>query len=79
MLIGWLLSTRMGRALSAAAVAVAAFLGVWIAGRREGRSLARSEALEEDYENAQDIRNRVERGLDERLREQDDAGVGYRD
>lgn len=61
--------------------AALAFLGVlgaaWVAGKREGRRDERHEAQEADYENAADIRDRIDRNRDQRVRELDDAG--YRD
>jgi hypothetical protein len=70
----WLLSTRIGRALSWASVAALAAFGIYAAGRREGRSAANSDAMEQDYENADDIRRRVSTDRAKRLRELDDAG-----
>jgi hypothetical protein len=46
-------------------------------GKREGRTDARRQAQEDDYENAVDIRDRVDRDLDQRVRDFD--GRGYRD
>lgn len=40
----------------------------------KGRSDAKREAELDDYENAADIRDRVERDLPDKLREYDDAG-----
>ena len=40
----WLLTTRLGRALSAAGAFVLALAGVWLAGKREGRRGAVTEA-----------------------------------
>lgn len=70
----WLLSTRIGRALSWASVAALAAFGIYTAGRKEGRSQANSDAMEQDYENADDIRRRVSTDRAKRLRELDDAG-----
>ena len=76
-MIGWLLGTRLGRALSAAAAAVAALLTLRAVWRRDGAQEARRRAQEDDYENADAIRDRVDRDLDERVRELD--GRGWRD
>mgnify|MGYP003653473925 FL=1 len=46
----WLLTTRLGRALSAAGAFVLALAGVWLAGKREGRRDAATDALK-DYQN----------------------------
>ena len=51
------LTTRIGRALAAAGAVVMAVLGVFIAGRREGRQAAKTDALE-------DSAKRQERGRD---------------
>jgi len=40
----------------------------------KGRSDANRDARLEDYENAEDIRRRVDRDLPDKLREYDDAG-----
>lgn len=73
-MIGWFLRTTVGRWLSGALGAIVAFL-VWRAHeRRDAAEEARRRALEDDYENARDIRNRVERNLADRLRQHDDAG-----
>ena len=76
-MIAWILGTRLGRLISAAVAGAAVVLGVWTAGNRQGRSDARREAIEDDFENAADIRDRVERDLDKRVREFD--GRGFRD
>ena len=76
-MIAWFLGTRLGRLISAAVAGAAVVLGVWGAGKRQGRSDARREAIEDDFENAADIRDRVERDLDKRVREFD--GRGFRD
>lgn len=56
---------------------VAALWGWGKSKKEEGRRTERQEAQEADYENAADIRDRVDRNRDQRVRELDDAG--YRD
>lgn len=56
----WLLSTRIGRGLTAFAGALAAFLGVYLMGRREGAQNARQEAENADLKKANRIRDRVD-------------------
>lgn len=70
----WLLSSRIGRALSALVVAALAFVGVYITGRAKGADNARDKAREQDYARADDIRRRA-RDADG-LHDTDD---GYRD
>lgn len=76
-MIPWLLGTRIGRALSAALAAVAAVWAVYALGKREGATGERRRAQEADHEQADAIRDRIDRNLDQRVRELDDAG--YRD
>ena len=73
-MIAWLMGTRLGRALAGVVALVLGGLGLWAAGRREGRKGAISEIKDEDYENAEDIRRRVERDLDKRVRDYDSTG-----
>ena len=57
-----------------------AIVGVFVAywrGRVKGASNARQDAMEDDYDNAAEIRDRVSRNRADRVRELDDAG--YRD
>lgn len=68
---------RLKAWLIAAGAALVAALGLFLAGKREGRRDGRRQAQEDDYENAADIRDRVSRNLDQRVREMD--GRGYRD
>lgn len=75
--IAWLLGSRIGRALSAVLTAIGVAFAVFTAGKREGRRNERHKAKEADHENAADIRDRVDRNLDQRLREMD--GRGFRD
>jgi hypothetical protein len=54
-----------------------AILGALVAywrGRASGESDANQDAMEDDYENAKDIRRRVNVDRAQRLRELDDAG-----
>ena len=73
-MIAWLIGTRIGRAVSGALALILAFAGAWVAGRREGAQNARNKAVKDDYEHAEDIRNRVERDLAGKLRKHDDSG-----
>lgn len=70
----WFLTTRIGRLLSAAVVGVIAILTFGAVKKKQGRAEARAEAQEDDNENAADIRDRVGRNLDDRLRKYDDRG-----
>lgn len=65
------------RAIGGALIAAAGILVYGKAKERRGRLDERQDAEDADYEHAEDIRGRVERDLDERLRDFDDAG--YRD
>lgn len=76
-MITWFLTSRVGRALAALTGAIAAFLGVYLMGRREGSQRAGERAKDADRKRADDIRNRVERDTDGKLR--DYADKGYRD
>lgn len=73
----WLLTSRLGRALSAVVAGVIAILTFGAVQRKQGRTEARREAQEDDYENAADIRNRVDRDLADELRKHE--GRGFRD
>ena len=55
---------------------IGGFVAYW-RGRVKGASNARHDAMEDDYENAAEIRDRVGRNRADRVRELDDAG--YRD
>ena len=55
---------------------IGGFVAYW-RGRVKGASDATQEAMEDDYENAAEIRDRVGRNRADRVRELDDAG--YRD
>jgi hypothetical protein len=72
-MMGWLLTTRIGRALGIAVAFVMALVVQRIAGQREGRMDAENKGRENDIENANDIRDRVS-NADDSLRKFDDAG-----
>ena len=60
--------------LVGAGVLVAALLGLGRSKKVEGKREERAEAKERDHEKAAEIRNRVERDLDQRLRDHNDSG-----
>lgn len=64
--MGWLLGTRIGRALSAALAAVGAVLAVYLLGKREGRSGAAVDALRDEQKREDKGRDAVSnlRGAD---------------
>lgn len=62
---------------AAISVAVTAFLVLLFKAKADGRRDAQQDARERDHDKASDIRDRVERDLDQRVRDFDDAG--YRD
>lgn len=77
-MIAWFIGTRIGRALGGLVVAVGAFLGVYIMGRRNGADSAENEALRDNARRQEDGRNAVNdlRGDDrsdlvDRLRQND--------
>ena len=72
-MIGWIVGNTV-EALAWAVAVVVALLAAWGAGRVGGERSARTEARDEDYEHADDIRRRVERDADDRVRKHDDAG-----
>jgi hypothetical protein len=76
-LIAWLLGSRLGRGLGLAVAAVVTFAGVIAHQRRDAVQDDRHKAREADNENANDIRNTVERDLPNRVREYE--GHGFRD
>lgn len=53
---------------------LAAVAGYGVRQRKRGRDDERQQAGEADHEHADDIRRRVERDADQRLRRYDDAG-----
>lgn len=60
--------------LLAIGAGIATILGYGARQRAKGRKQAETKAEEADDEHADDIRDRVERGLPERVRKHDDAG-----
>ena len=73
-MIAWLAGTWLGKAVAGAVMLILALLGFWGLGRREGAQRERERARDDDYEHADDIRRRVERDADDRVRKHDDAG-----
>ncbi|WP_263846912.1 hypothetical protein [Sedimentimonas flavescens] len=79
----WLLAlipSPIKRALAWSAAAALALLGAWIAGRREGRQAAKSEALRKDSEakaDALEVRHEVDQKSDADVRA--DLGRWMRD
>lgn len=63
--------------IAAAGAAIALWLGNNVRQRAKGRKGAETKAEEADHENAANIRNRVDRNLDDRVRKHD--GAGWRD
>lgn len=75
-----MISSLSGDLLALIITATAAVLGLGVYGARQrfkGREAERNSAEERDHDKADDIRDRVERDLPDRLRRYDDAG--YRD
>jgi hypothetical protein len=72
--LSWLLGSRLGRGLGMAVAAVAAFAGVIAHQRRDAVQDDRHKAREADNENANDIRNSVERDLPDRVRQFENHG-----
>ncbi|MDF2140873.1 hypothetical protein [Paenirhodobacter sp. CAU 1674] len=72
--MSWLLTIipePIKRALAWSAAAVLALLGAWVAGRKDGRQAAKSEALRKDAEAKQDaleVRNEVDQKSDADVR-----------
>ena len=72
--MSWLLAIIPGpikRALAWAAAAVLALLGAWVAGRRDGRQAAKSDAIRKDAKATQDameVRNEVDQKSDADVR-----------
>lgn len=67
----------IARAIWKPVAALLAILGIYLAGRKDARQTAKSDAYEDDHEHAADIRKRVRDDRVERLRELD--GSGWRD
>ena len=62
-MIQWLLATRLGRALAGALAGVLALLGIWYAGKREGRQDAAQKASE-DYKKTRKAMDNAEKPSD---------------
>ena len=74
-IIAWIMASKVGRALAAAAALFLAVVTFGAAKKREGRKQAESKAKEADNDRANEIRNDVERGLAfDELHKHDDAG-----
>jgi len=56
-MIGWLLGTRVGRGLSALVAAVALIGAAWVAGARDARQRATTEAIKGQNETLQEVRD----------------------
>ena len=69
--------TAILRAAWKPVAALLAILGIYLAGRKDARQEAKSDAYEDDHEHAADIRKRVRDDRVERLRKLD--GSGWRD
>lgn len=69
-----ILNGRVGRAIAAAASFLAFFLGLRTVWRREGAQSQKQKAKEADHEQAQDIRDRVDADLPDRVRDFDNSG-----
>jgi hypothetical protein len=72
----WLITTKIGRGLSATAAALALFCGIVIQQRHDARKRALRQVKEKDQKNANAIRDRVGRA-DDSLHKYD--GRGFRD
>ena len=70
--LAWLRSTWLGRALTAALVALAALAATYTAGKRKGAQEAKQKGREADAKRADTIRRRAGGELH-------DDGSGYRD
>ena len=74
-IIAWFMASKVGRALAAAVALFLAVVTFGVARKREGFKQAESKLKEADNDRANEIRNRVERGLDgDKLHEHDNAG-----
>lgn len=73
MIWAWLINSRVGRAISGAAVAVSLLLGVIAHQRRDARKDALRDAREKDRANADSIRDRV-RDVPDKLHEYSEHG-----
>ena len=73
MIWAWLINSRVGQAISGAAVAVSLLLGVIAHQRRDARKDALRDAREKDRDNADSIRDRV-RDVPDKLHEYSERG-----
>ena len=64
MIWAWLINSRVGQAISGAAVAVSLLLGIIAHQPRDARKNALRDAREKDRDNADSIRDRVRRADD---------------
>lgn len=76
-MLGLLDTGSLTVALGAIGAVIVGWFIAYIKGRGDGKSSANQDAMENDYENADAIRDRVDRDRAKRVRELDDAG--YRD
>ncbi len=77
-MIGWLITSRFGRALAGAGALIAAFMTTYIAGGRSARRRAAEKALRDSLERQErgrdevrDLRGADRDALDQRLRDND--------
>lgn len=73
MIWAWLINSRVGQAISGAAVAVSLLLGIIAHQRRDARKDALRDAREKDRDNADSIRDRV-RDVPDKLHEYSERG-----
>jgi len=73
-MIAWLLTTRAGRAVAGALTALGLFLGIIAHQRRDAARDATQRLREKDQENADAIRDRVQRERAGKLREYESRG-----
>ena len=69
----WLITTKVGRGLSATAAALALFFGIVIRQRHDARKKALRQVKEKDQKNADAIRDRL-RDAPSKLRDYSDRG-----
>jgi len=74
MIWAWLINSRVGQAISGAAVAVSLLLGIIAHQRRDARKDALRDAREKDRANADGIRDRV-RDVPDKLHEYSERGL----
>ena len=73
MIWAWLINSRVGQAISGAAVAVSLLLGIIAHQRRDARKDALRDAREKDRDNADSIRDRV-RDVPDKLHQYSERG-----